>query len=85
MIHTDQLIPLIQVSRSLNNSPSTVWRWITRGINVHNRRVRLSALRVGGKFFVSSDDLKQFLNDTNEAPSEGSVESALRRVEQAGI
>ena len=84
MIHAE-LKPLVQVSRSLNKSPSTVWRWVTRGVNIRNRRVRLGALRVGGNYYISAENLKQFFDATNETPAEGSVESALRRVEQAGI
>ncbi len=85
MIHVENLMPLVQVSRSLKKSPSTVWRWLKNGVKVRDRRVRLRAIRVGGNYFISPDDLKQFFLETNETPVEGSVESALRRVEQAGI
>ena len=85
MIHVENLMPLVQVSRSLRKSPSTVWRWQKNGVKVRDRRIRLRAIRVGGNYFISPDDLKQFLDEINRTPSEESVKSALRRVEQAGI
>jgi hypothetical protein len=56
-----------QVAKSLrgtNGNPisfSTVWRWVLKGINGANgERVRLRAIRLGGRYLISERDLEEF-------------------------
>ena len=55
---TEELVPLNLVPRSLPNRPhlSTVFRWISRGVD----GVRLEALRCGGRTYTSHEALQRF-------------------------
>jgi Protein of unknown function (DUF1580) len=60
---TEDLISVAQLARSLppgpSNkpvSPSTVWRWITRGVG----GCKLEAIRVGGRFLTSRQAVQRW-------------------------
>lgn len=44
---------------------STVWRWINRGILINGERVRLQAVRMGGRLFITAKSLRCFLTELN--------------------
>ncbi len=69
MTYTKELISLTEVAKSLNKAPSTVWRWFRNGVKIRGQQIKLKAIQVGGNYFTNHDDLKQFLNDTNETSS----------------
>jgi excisionase family DNA binding protein len=46
-------------------SDEAVYRWIRRGVKHHGRRVKLAAVRVGGRWKVSREALKAFLSTIN--------------------
>ena len=42
-------------------SPSTITRWIHDGILIRGERIRLAASRIGGRLFVTSKNLDEFI------------------------
>jgi len=41
--------------------PATIWRWITEGVRLRDgSRVRLEALRIGGRFVTTVEALDRF-------------------------
>lgn len=69
---------LPEASRSLpgNPHPTTIYRWATRGVS----GVRLESLRVGGRFYTSSEAIDRFLGRLDEAAgnhSTGAVTEGL--------
>jgi hypothetical protein len=50
-------------------SPSTVRHWVRSGAQAHDgRRVKLAALRIGGRFALRREDLLGFLADVAGRP-----------------
>jgi hypothetical protein len=76
---------------------STVWRWVTYGVRgPDGSRVRLDALRVGGKWVTSEVAIQRFAealtprpNDAPPIPTVGqqqrAAEAAGRKLEALGI
>lgn len=68
---------------------STVWRWINRGILINGERVRLQAVRVGGRLFITAESLRRFLTDLNRcSPNESSnpkFDALDRECEERGL
>jgi hypothetical protein len=64
----EQLLGLAQAARRLPPfrqgkpiNPSTIFRWITEGVNVPGGlRVRLEAVRLGGRWLTSAEALERF-------------------------
>jgi Protein of unknown function (DUF1580) len=43
-------------------SPSTIFRWVTKGVRLRDgSRLRLRTLRLGGRSVVAVEDLKEFI------------------------
>ena len=86
-IRTEQLITFAQAARlrpagrlGRPTSPSTVYRWATRGLH----GCRLEAIRVGGRSFTSVEAVQRFaerLTAGSVAPQHGTPSS--RRAELA--
>lgn len=53
-------LPALRVGKPV--SPSTVWRWTTRGVRARNGSlVRLEAIKVGGTCCTSDEALQRFV------------------------
>jgi hypothetical protein len=50
-------------------NPSTLFRWSTCGVLVGDRRVRLSAVRMGRRLFTTKAWLEQFRAELNCGPA----------------
>jgi hypothetical protein len=57
-----------EVAALFRRSGETVRLWITRGIVVNRRRVKLAAYRVGGQWMVTTEGIDAFLAATNPEP-----------------
>jgi hypothetical protein len=57
----------LEAARAIPGCPSdeSVYRWIKRGILHHGRRVKLRAVRVGGRWYTTRADLHVFLTKIN--------------------
>jgi hypothetical protein len=85
---SDELMSLSQAARRLPRlrngrpvSPSTVWRWASRGL----RGVRLEIIRIGGVACTSAAALRDFfatLNTQPERPPAAGGEKHQERVER---
>lgn len=68
---------------------STVWRWINRGILINGERVRLQAVRVGGRLFITAKSLRLFLADLNrhnrDESSTPKFDALDRQCEERGL
>jgi hypothetical protein len=61
---------LKQLARRVNRSRLTVWKWVSVGVTVGGRRVKLAARKLGGMWVVSAEAWEQFQRDTNpQAPT----------------
>lgn len=58
------------LARSLCKNPSTVWRWIQKGILVRGKRVRLEAIRVGGRRLITTHAFNEFLVSISSEPEQ---------------
>jgi hypothetical protein len=59
--------PLLQVTREIGRHLATMHRWRTRGVlDASGIRRRLRMTRVGGRWFVTDDDLAAFFAALNE-------------------
>ena len=89
-MRTQDLLSLSQAANSLPHrpAPSTVWRWIRKGVPVNGRRFYLPCKRIGGRIFVDPDELHSFVDALTEADRqahapqdrEADIEAAERRV-----
>jgi hypothetical protein len=106
-ISTDKLITFTEAAKlfppARSGKPvhsSCLWRWATRGIRTRDgRRVKLTVLRVGGRFITSERSIQEFCESlTNVADSDTpapeirtpgkrakAVAAAGRRCELAGV
>jgi hypothetical protein len=79
-IFSENLLSLAQVAKLLppgrGGRPvhfSTVFRWIFTGVNGPNgNRVKLSAIRLGGRYLVSRESLQRFVESLMPASDESS-------------
>jgi hypothetical protein len=54
-----------------NTSPTTLYRWATRGVRVRDgRRVRLESFRVGGRLMTSRPACLRFLAEQQDPPTD---------------
>jgi len=58
-------ITLTQAAQESPVSTQTLRRWIESGIDLRGQRVRLEAIRYGGRFLVQRDALDNFLARLN--------------------
>ena len=77
-ISTEQLLTLSQAARvrphgrlSRPTHPSTVYRWISRGVRGAAGVVKLEGVRIGGSWYTSREALQRFA----EALTNGSTET----------
>jgi hypothetical protein len=88
---TEQLQPLLpMLARMLSKrqSPATVWRWTTHGIKVGDHRVKLRALKIGGRLYGTQEDVQRFIDEQNTSAVEDDAENDTersRRLESAGL
>ena len=69
----EQFQPLLSLlARMLGQrmSPTTTWRWIRIGVKVGDRRVKLRAVKIGGKLFTTPDDVQRFIDEQNPPTGE---------------
>lgn len=88
---TLEMVLLSRASALFPNRPSvaSIWRWATRGV----RGVRLHTVRVGGRSYVTADDVREFLDalnrPTDAAPTTGAnsrrAKEAAATLEAAGF
>jgi hypothetical protein len=45
--------------------PDTLYRWFKHGLLHHGRRVKLRAVRIGGRWYATRADLQAFLSTIN--------------------
>ncbi|HVK18248.1 MAG TPA: DUF1580 domain-containing protein [Fimbriiglobus sp.] len=75
--------------------PSTVLRWIHRGVRTPTGRARLEAVRVGGVWYTSKEAVQRFANRLSQSkddpsstlgskPAPSAAVSAQRLLEQTG-
>lgn len=81
MLERQPLLPLLQRALGHRPSPPTIWRWVNRGVKVGDDRVKLNALKIGGKFYASPADVEQFIADQNPPAVEPPVEESERTPE----
>lgn len=100
----DHLIPLGKARRELiprgnsgnSISPATAWRWTTKGlISATGERVKLAVVMVGGRPFVTREDVEKFFSRLTEARENAAEREHLdddealaakdRRLKQAGL
>jgi hypothetical protein len=81
--------PSYRESRPVNQS--TVFRWITAGVKLSsNRRLRLEAARVGGRWLTSAQAVERFIRaqtpdlDATERPCARTPRQRERAAERAG-
>lgn len=55
------------VAEEIGVSPSTVIRWIRKGVSINGRLIRLAAERVGGRRYVMGEMLEAFMSACNNA------------------
>jgi len=55
-----QLLPRIP-------SPSTLWRWRTKGVVANGQRIRLTCVRAGGVWYTSRQSFAEFLRRQTDA------------------
>lgn len=60
-----------QTARSIGQHPSTVWRWVTRGvIGPDGERIKLAATKFPGGWRIVDEDLERFIAALNQAQPE---------------
>ncbi|VTR90841.1 unnamed protein product [Gemmata massiliana] len=75
---TAETLPAL--AKRLGKRRMTVWNWVTKGITVGNRKVKLAAVRVGRQWCVAPDWYEQFVKDCNpELPALPESPSAEQR------
>ncbi|VTR91874.1 unnamed protein product [Gemmata massiliana] len=75
---TAETLPTL--AKRIGKTRMTVWNWIKNGITVGNRKVKLSAVRVGRQWCVQADWYEQFVKDCNpELPALPESPSAQQR------
>lgn len=91
-LQLDDLITLKQVAARFPGRDGkrlhtgTIWRWCSRGVNVHGRRVVLESLRVGGRRFVTQEALTDFVEALSAKTADpGADSSAAVQKEQDRI
>lgn len=62
-MHTQnyELLTITQIAGEMPVSRQTVWLWVRDGLKVKGERRYLPAHRFGGRYFISRDELNEFL------------------------
>ena len=90
----EQLQPLLPLlSRMLGNrpSPATLWRWHSQGVKAPDgSRVKLQAMKVGGKLYATPENVKAFIVAQNPPPATSDNQTVRspeveRRLQCAGL
>lgn len=92
MIDAEQLQPLLPLLGKIlgkRPAPATAWRWTNHGVKVGDDRIKLRALRIGGRLYASTEDVQAFIAaqnppDENE-PSDQRSPATERRLQEAGL
>ena len=66
------------IARILGKNPSTIWRWMNKGVVVRGRRLKLAATRVGGRIHITENDINAYLHRLNQQDAEDAVADAPR-------
>jgi hypothetical protein len=80
-----RLRPPVRAGRPTH--PSTVFRWIARGVRGH----RLEAVRLGGSWFTSREALQRFAQNLSTSdggttsPAHGSAADAAAELDRIGL
>jgi len=90
---TEQLQPLLPLLAQMlghRPSPATVWRWTAHGVKSGDSRVKLRAIKIGGKLYSSREAVQHFIDkqnpafvDTDEQPARSTETS--RGLERVGL
>jgi hypothetical protein len=67
-----RLLPLLAQMLGHRPSPATVWRWKNHGVKAGDRRVKLRAVKIGGKLYSTPGDVQQFIDEQNPSVDSGS-------------
>ena len=67
-MNLSEAISVREVATKCRVSQPTVYRWITSGVIVGDRRVRLAAVRVGGQYQITPEVLDEFVRNCNPTP-----------------
>lgn len=57
----DDVETTAQLAARIGRHRQTVWCWISKGVTVGTRRVKLAAVRVGGQWVIDPDHYAAFL------------------------
>ncbi len=83
------LILLLTNTLGHRPSPATIWRWKTKGVKVGDERVKLKAIRCGGKLYGTPEDVDEFIRAQNpqpvEADDDARAEATQNQLEAAGL
>lgn len=78
-----------QLALRVNVCPATVWRWIKAGVAVGTARVKLRAVKLGGRWSVSSEAWEAFVAACNPGaepvPESLSKRDRRMRAERAAL
>lgn len=69
----EPLLALGEVARQLSTDPSTVWRWISRGVSGE----KLVVASIGGRVKVRPSDVREFLNRVAQAKAKARADRRL--------
>lgn len=96
-IDPEQYYSVGTVRKLIPSRPSnpTLWRWVRQGIVHGNQRVRLNAIKLGGRRLILGSDLVAFVTALNSdrpttnivtpAEYDRRAEAAERRLTEAGV
>lgn len=81
----EQLIPLNTAVQNLTAkriNPSTVWRWVTRGLEgLDGNRIRLKVWYVGRQVHTTQAAIRQFLEAVTDVRLERSIRTQQRHID----
>lgn len=69
-LERDELFPLEEECRrrlSRAPSPTTLWRWRTKGVRISGQTIKLACVRVGGTWYTTRRAFAEFLRRQTEA------------------
>jgi hypothetical protein len=56
-----QCMSMTEVAESVRKTRVTVWNWITKGLTVNGRVVKLAAQKIGAQYVVTPEALSAFV------------------------
>jgi hypothetical protein len=75
-LKTSQSFSPTVLARALRKDPSTIWRWLNKGVVVRGQRIVLGATRVGGRIHITETDINTFLRQLNQPDTEDAATPA---------